>query len=247
MQDRHRAPVLIVGAHRSGTTATARALELLGLQIGQHLDSHREPYGLQRLHEDYLRRGGATWYEPRPFLDLISTAEGLRDCRDYLCKNLRENFAKTFGYRNNFKGLWLQMRLKRGAPWGWKEPRTTLFLPVWLDIFRDARVLHVTRDPAAAAASIQRRELKFQSAGDAPSGKIGNLDYCVALVESYIEAAERFAGSANYRTVQFEDIQANPNKALAEIGRSAGLDFTAGELVKAAATIRPAGAGPTCA
>ena len=48
----------------SGTTATAHALELLGLQIGQDLDSHREPRGLQKLHEDYLRKLGAAWYSP---------------------------------------------------------------------------------------------------------------------------------------------------------------------------------------
>ncbi len=239
MKDRHRAPVLIVGAHRSGTTATARALELLGLQIGQHLDSHREPYGLQRVHEDYLRRVGAAWYEPEPFLGLIKTPEGRRSCRDYLSKYVRENFAKIFGYRNNLKGLWLKMRLKHGAPWGWKEPRTTLFLPAWLEVFPDARVIHVIRDPLTAAASIQRRELKFQAAGDVPSGKIDNLEYCVALVRTYVEAGERLTGSANYRNVRFEDIQADPSKLLAELGRFAGLGFAAAHLAGAAATIRP--------
>ncbi len=69
MNDRQSPPVLIIGAHRSGTTATARALELVGLQIGQHLDSHGEPRALQKLHEDYLRRVGAAWYNPQPFLN----------------------------------------------------------------------------------------------------------------------------------------------------------------------------------
>jgi hypothetical protein len=239
MQDRQRAPVLIVGAHRSGTTATARALELLGLQIGQHLDSHREPYGLQRLHEDYLRRVGAAWYEPGPFLDLIKTSDGRRDCVEYLRQNVRENFGEIFGYRKNLKGLWLGARRKRGAPWGWKEPRTTLFLPAWVEIFPDARVVHITRDPRAAAASIQRRELKFQAAGDAPSGKIDNLDDCLSLVRAYVEAGERLADSANYRAVRFEEIQAAPGKVLAELGRFAGLDFMSAQLADAAATIRP--------
>ena len=35
---RERPPVLIVGAHRSGTSATAVALQSLGLLIGQRLD-----------------------------------------------------------------------------------------------------------------------------------------------------------------------------------------------------------------
>src|ERR1700737_4543407 len=78
-----RAPVLIVGAHRSGTTATARALQLLGLQIGQDLDSHHEPRGMQRLHEEYLRGLGASWFDPTAFLKWVRTPEGESLALDY--------------------------------------------------------------------------------------------------------------------------------------------------------------------
>src|SRR5438477_3873428 len=93
-----RPPVLIIGAHRSGTTATARALELLGLQIGQRLDSHRESKTLQRLHEDYLQRLGATWHRPKPFLNWVQTSEGERDCVEYLRENTGHRFAQIFDY-----------------------------------------------------------------------------------------------------------------------------------------------------
>src|SRR5205807_3662614 len=98
-------PVIIIGAHRSGTSATARALELLGLQIGQRLDSHREARALQTLHEEYLRRVGASWHNPKPFLDHLQTAEGLRDCVKYLCSNVGARFGEIFEYRNNPKGM----------------------------------------------------------------------------------------------------------------------------------------------
>ena len=238
MKDRQRAPVLIVGAHRSGTTATARALELLGLQIGHHLDSHCEPRQLQKLHEEYLRRVGGAWHNPTPFLESIRTPEGKRDCTEYLRANVRSDFARIFGYRNNPRGLWLRLRLKSGA-WGWKEPRTTLFAPSWLEIFPDAFVLNVVRDPVAAAKSIRDRELKFQAAGDPPSGNVDNLDYCVELVRTYIEAGERLAASPKYRRVRFEDIQANPRKVLEQLARFCGLNFTTRQLTRAAVTIRP--------
>ncbi len=240
MKDRQRAPVLIVGAHRSGTTATARALELLGLQLGQHLDSHREPRPLQKLHEEYLRHLGGAWHNPSPFLEAIRTPEGKRDCTEYLRKNMRRDFARIFGYRNNPRGLWLRVRLKLGAPWGWKEPRTTLFAPSWLEVFPDARIVHVVRDSLAAATSIRDRELKFQAAGDPPSGNIDNLDYCVELVQTYIEAGERLAASPKYRRVRFEDIQANPRKVLDQLAHFCGLSFTSAQLTEAASTIRPA-------
>lgn len=233
-----RPPVLIVGAHRSGTSATAHALEILGLQIGQKLDSHFEPRPLQQVHEKYLRQLGASWYEPTPFLDSIRTAEGERQSVAYLRENIGRNFGQLFGYQKNPRGLWMLARLKIGAPWGWKEPRTTLFLPLWLKIFPQARVVHVARDVKAAASSIRTRELKFQAGGDPPSGKLNDLDYCIRLVQTYVAAAERLAGSKNYFRVQFEDIQANPGKTLDTLARFCGLRVRPKPLEIAAATIR---------
>jgi hypothetical protein len=234
-----RQPVLIIGAHRSGTSATAHALEILGLQIGQRLDSHYEPRALQQLHEDYLKEVGASWHDPMPFLQSIQTHDGEQRCIDYLRANVRRHFARIFGYRKNPRGLWMLARLKLGAAWGWKEPRTTLFVGAWLKIFPEARIVHVFRDPIAAASSIRRRELQFQASGDPPSGKIDNLDYCISLVRTYIEAGERLADSENYFRVVFEDIQTNASKALEQTARFCRLQFTSKQLAKAASTIRP--------
>src|SRR5690349_2943205 len=235
-----RPPVLIIGAHRSGTSATARALELVGLQIGQRLDSHRELKALQQLHDEYLRRVGASWHNPAPFLRSIETAEGERDCLEYLRSNIASHFGKIFGYRNDPRGWWPRLRLKFGAIWGWKEPRTTLFAPIWLKIFPDARAVHVMRDALAAAESIRERELKFQAAGDPPTGNLGDLNYCRELVETYIAAGERVAGSANYECLRFEELQANPPAMLEQLARFCGLNPTTGQLANAAASIRPA-------
>ena len=229
-----RPPVLIIGAHRSGTSATARALQLLGLQIGQHLDSHFEPYAMQRAHEDYLRRAGARWFEPRPFLAHLETHQGLRDCVDYL---RAQNFPKLFGYKNNAEGFWMRTRLRFGVAWGWKEPRTTLFAPAWLEIFPKAKLLHVIRDPRAAGESIRTRELQFQAAGDAPSGKIDNVEAASEVVLSYIEAGERLARFPNYLRVHFEDLQANPAYVLKELAEFCELPND--DIHAAAATIRP--------
>ena len=235
-----RPPVIIIGAHRSGTSATARALELVGLQIGQRLDSHREPKALQTLHEEYLRRAGAAWYDPKPFLQRIQTAEGRRDCEEYLRSNFNAHFARTFGYRNNPKGWWLRSRLKFGAPWGWKEPRTTLFSSAWLEVFPDARIVHVVRDPLAAAESIRERELKFQAAGNPPTSHLSDLSYCRELVELYLRAGEQVGASPNYQLLQFEELQANPPAMLERLANFCGMKVTTGKLATAAASIRPA-------
>jgi Sulfotransferase family len=247
MKDRQRPPVLIIGSHRSGTTATARALELVGLQIGQHLDSHREPRPLQKLHEDYLRRLGAAWYNPQPFLKWIATTEGKQDCISYLRRNVRHGFARIFGYCRNPKGFWLRSRLHFGARWGWKEPRTTLFASAWLEIFPGAQIVHVVRDPLAAASSIRERELKFEAAGDTPTPNLADLAYCRQLVETYLTVGEQLANSPLYQRVQFEELQANPPPMLERLASFCGLPVTTRQLARAAASIRPAHIGSTFA
>lgn len=235
-----KAPVLIIGAHRSGTSATAHALELLGLQIGQRLDSHREPKALQQLHEEYLRRLGASWDNPTPFLDRMKTPEGRADCVDYLRSNLKSRFGKIFGYRNDPFGWWLRLRINLGASWGWKEPRTTLFAPTWLEIFPNARIVHVARDALAAAESIRERELQFQAAGDPPTSNLADLEYCRRLVSQYLRAGEDVASSRNYKRIQFEELQANPPAMLEQLAIFCGLRPSTQQLATAAASIRPA-------
>jgi hypothetical protein len=235
-----RPPVLIIGAHRSGTTATARALRLLGLQIGQRLDSHDEPRELQRLHERYLRHLGASWHGPAPFLNSLESAEQARDCVKYLLENLDPNLA-ILGYRNNFLGFWLRTRLRFGRPWGWKEPRTTLFARCWLKVFPQARILHIIRNPLAVAASIQKRELEFQAKGDAPSGQLQDFNHCLNLAIVYVEAGEDLAKETpHYCRIRFEDIQDDPIRQLAQAAQFCELRFTSAQLKRAAATIRSA-------
>ena len=235
-----RAPIIIVGAHRSGTTATARALERLGVQIGQKLDSHRESKALQRLHDNYLQRLGAAWHSPGPFLNWIQTPEGERECFEYLCRHTEHEFTRIFGYRKNPRGLWLVARLKMGAVWGWKEPRTTLFGSLWVQLFPNARVIDVIRHPLAVATSIRRRELNFRAAGDSPVPKLDELDYCLRLALTYVDLGERLGSQArHYRRVRFEEIQANPAQALTELAEFCGLRPTSTGLIKSAASIRP--------
>jgi hypothetical protein len=234
-----RPPVLIVGAHRSGTSATARALKLLGLQIGQKLDSHDEPRELQTIHETYLRRVGAAWYNPGPFLASLTIPEGKRAGVEYLRGQITADLS-VFSYRKGLTGWWLRRQLRNGRPWGWKEPRTTLFGECWLEIFPNARILHVIRNPLAVATSIQRRELEFQSRGDEPSGQVQDFNYCVEVAMTYVEAGEDLASHAShFCRVRFEDLQTDTVGQLTKLAEFCGLAVSEGNISRAAATIRP--------
>ena len=238
-------PVLIVGAHRSGTTATVRALSLLGLHTGQRLDSHHEPRELQRLHETYLRRSGASWYEPERFVAAVADPQRKQACVEYLRSGVTSQLS-VFGYHPGLTGWLARRRLHSGAPWGWKEPRTTLFAACWLELFPGARILHVVRHPLAVAASLQRRELEFQARGDRPNGRVEEFDYCVQLAMTYVQAAEALAGRATrYHRMRFEDLQQDPVAHLRTVAAFCGIRFTGRQMKQAAATIRPPTGNPS--
>lgn len=233
-------PVIIIGAHRSGTTATTRALELLGLQIGQRLDSHRESKRLQQMHEQYLQTHSAAWHHPDHFLNGLEKSGGEQDCADYLRAQLQKQFFDIFGYRHNLAGWWQRARLKRGAAWGWKEPRTTLFAPGWLQIFPEARFIDVVRHPLAVALSIREREQRFRDAGDAPIPGLDRIDYCLKVALTYVEAGERLAArTRQYRRVRFEAMQADAGHTLQGLAAFCGLQPNAAQLLSAVQSIRP--------
>ena len=237
-------PIIVIGGHRSGTSATAAAVRMLGLQLGHILDSHDEPRPLQRFHEKYLQGVGAAWHDPAPFLAEINTSAGRLKCFRSIFEAASGRFAQTFDYRRSPVGLWLLSKIRRGKPWGWKEPRTTLFASVWLELFPEARVLHIVRHPLHAGLSIQRRELRFRAAGNTPNGSLHDIQTCVRLALIYAEAgAAAGKHASHYKRVKFEDLQANPPAVLESIGSFCNLGFTNRELNAAAQTIRARPAG----
>lgn len=236
-----RPPIIIIGAHRSGTTATARALELLGLQLGQKLDSHRESKALQRLHENYLNRFSASWHHPQALIDALNDDAAKDECASYLRAAKTTRFAKVFGYRRNLKGWWLRRGLKHGMPWGWKEPRTTLFARPWLRIFPEARFVHVVRHPLAVALSIRQRELRFREKGDEPLPDLDRLEYCLRLALTYVDVGQGVREfTPNYLWLRFESLQSASRETLRELAKFCLLNPSDKEIESAAASIRPA-------
>jgi hypothetical protein len=72
------------------------------------------------------------------------------------------------------------------------------------------------------------------------TGKLDDLDYCLRLATTYIELGEAMADrTANYQRVRFEDIQADPNKQLTALADFCQLRFSAAQMIKSAASIRP--------
>lgn len=148
-------PVLVLGGmHRSGTSLVAALCRSAGLDVGSELlpghasnpVGHFEDLDFYRFHEAVLTAAGR-----------VPAGYGIDDTP----------VVVDAAARGRAEAL-VAVRRAGGRPWGWKDPRTVLFLDFWLEMLPEARFLLVFRDPAEVADSLCRRgEERFQDGGDA--------------------------------------------------------------------------------
>jgi hypothetical protein len=134
--------LIICGMHRSGTSLVASVLQEAGLDIGLARDAGAGP-GQPRGH-----------FEDRDFYDLheaILAASG-RTCFTADETSLGE-IAPVFEHQA--RDL-IATRADRPF-WGWKDPRTCLFLDLWQRLLPEARYLFLYRHPVDVALSLWRR------------------------------------------------------------------------------------------
>ena len=140
---RHFPPALVVaGMHRSGTSLVASLVAGAGVSMGTRLlaagrgneRGHFEDLDFQELHQKALRASG---FHADGIL-----AGGAPDVPEGLESRARELVAA---------------RRATGKPWGWKDPRTLLFLDFWTEAVPEASWLFVFRSPWEVADSLYRR------------------------------------------------------------------------------------------
>ena len=149
-------PVIVIGMHRSGTSMVARILARLGLFVGWERDGYAEAVFFSVRHEAVLAAQGARWDHPAPLDPLLEDAAMRGQLVEALRRELRSPAVMSF----LGPARYLRWRSPEHLPyaWGWKDPRSTLFLPLWLDVFPEARVIHVVRNGVDVALSLSVRE-----------------------------------------------------------------------------------------
>jgi len=129
--------------------------------------------------------------------------------------------------------------------WGWKDPRTVLFLELWHDIVPAARYLFIYRRPAEVVDSLRRRgdrELQLRYPGAALLARIGvprfRVQRTLRLWLDYNEPIAAFAEShrAQCQVVRLDRLAIEID-SIAETLRAAGMPLRAD--VDLAAMIEP--------
>jgi len=146
-----RTAILVLGMHRSGTSALARLIGHLGAAlpadaIDAHADNARgywESEAIVKADDQLLRVARSSWFDPRP-LDLSRLdASALRSRKD----RIWEAVTAAFG----------DARLM-----AIKDPRQCRFVPTIVETLAEhgiaARAVLMLRNPAAVARSIASRD-----------------------------------------------------------------------------------------
>lgn len=149
--------VPILGMHRSGTSMFTRALQLLGMELGEGLMPPQpdNPKGfweneffwsanVQILRDLNCQMSG---YGKGDSLLRLPELSGAVERSDDNLATIESFIDRTFS-----------------APvWGWKDPRTVLLFPFWLGVlvdlgFRQIRPTIIARHPGACVRSLTRRQ-----------------------------------------------------------------------------------------
>ena len=143
-----RPVIVVLGSGRSGTSLLMQVLAALGMTLSDRLigagqanpRGHFEDAPIVRIQADLLRQLGAWPYHPLPpdWLDAPATAAA----EQALINVLRERLARC---------------PEAAPPWGFKDPRTAAFLPLWQRLFARLglapRYVLALRDPGSVVQS----------------------------------------------------------------------------------------------
>jgi GT2 family glycosyltransferase len=207
--------LLVLGMHRSGTSALTRLLNLHGVALGDDLlpAGHDNPSGFWELreavaiHERLLAGLGMAWDDPRPLPPGWDNSGTARRASDEIGALLDRTFAGE-------------------ALWAVKDPRLCRFAPLWSRAMRvrgiEPHAILVARHPAEVAHSLQTR--------DALPAAVGNLLWARHFVDAV-------AGSDDIpRTLlRYSDLLQDWRGAIAGIEQALGVELRHDAAIDAAA------------
>jgi hypothetical protein len=197
--------ILVLGMHRSGTSALTRLLNLHGATLPDALigpapenqTGHWEPEVLVALNDDILAAASRSWHDPRALPPSWFNSPEAAMFEAQLADALREEFGN--------------------APLSvMKDPRLCLLLPLWLRVLEalniTPKVVIPLRHPSEIAASLARRQ-------QAPAPKF------LLLWLRYMLAAERGSRGLTRCFVNYPALLEDWQHEIKQIGGKLGITW----------------------
>jgi len=251
-----RPPIIILGMHRSGTSMVTRMLESLGLFVGRHKDKNHEATFFQGVNQWLLTQSGGSWDNPSPIHYLLESPGRRSQVTSYIAHSLLES-PRLISFLGLAKYLHYRSLYELGIQWGWKDPRNTFTLPIWLDLFPGAKIIWIQRSAGDVAASLLRRERVkrwhsrvYESLGFLHwirpkrrafgSPRCDRLEGGYSLWQAYMSQATATLSSLSERplVLRFEDILSDPLQGANALAQFCRLAAPVAQLRNVAAMVK---------
>lgn len=198
--------LVIIGMHRSGTSAATGALQCLGVSLGRSLysgHSHINAKGyfehsdIADANDEALLSVGSAWDDVLPKEEGWWAREELRPFAEKIRRYIRRDFSQS-------------------ALWAIKDPRVCRMLPWWLEILAEEAVtphfLFVIRTPDAVFRSLERRD------------GFSREKSCLLWVLHYLEA-EKWSRGYQRAFMEFDRFIDDPSTEMRRIEKMLGVHF----------------------
>lgn len=203
--------VIVLGMHRSGTSAITRGLKVIGVELGDRLEppaagindkGYWEDMDLVALNVEMLDVCGRSWHSLDPIQE--ADVEVLLD-RGYILRAIEL----------------LRSKILENRSFGFKDPRTAKMLPFWAHVFEagsfDVRYVLAVRNPLSVAKSLGKRDGFDQS-------------------KSYLLWAEHIltslsnVGNWPVLVMDYDELMLKPDEQLGKLARWMGAEIDFKEL-----------------
>lgn len=203
--DKKSQAILVLGMHRSGTSALMRICNLLGVSIGNNLLPPRhdnetgfwEHAEMVDIHDALLKTLGSGWDDIRPLPENWLQLPEVQPFKEQLKQVITRDFEGQ-------------------SLWGIKDPRLALLAPLWVEILEEMGIeplfLIPVRYPYDIAGSLHKRD-SFP------------LQKGLLLWLDYLLAAEKASRAKRRVFVSYEGLLTNWRDAMATVTDSLGITW----------------------
>ena len=200
MTSRDRKAVIVLGMHRSGTSALSGALNIAGIDFAsesKHFDAdsnvnakgYWEHAGIVLKNEKLLSMLDSSWDDFRDYSERLPSLSGLDEVKNEIGGILESDFNSD-------------------SPIGVKDPRMCRLLPIWLDVLQDKGVephfVIITRHPYEVAKSLSARDGMLE-------------DKALLLWLSYVMEAEKYSRGCRRSFLTYHELMTDWEKTLSRV------------------------------
>ena len=196
--------IIVLGMHRSGTSLVAELVHRWGAFVGhpdellaadeQNIQGYWEYEDLVHFNNELLVSLEANWFIPphnETHIAQLLQHEGYRRKAEHLVETMEEH------------PIWL-----------WKDPRLSLLLPFWQQIWDDVAYIIVLRHPIDTVHSVQKRDAHRPVS----QSEFFSTEYFLLLWQYYNLAVLRHTNTVQTKLfIQYEHILENPDQACATL------------------------------